>query len=104
MAVREIEILLPVVSGDVVFASADMVMDRVPNRMIGWRHLVSSNPSQPEQFVNGVRGSRCQELASRIGVLVFGCTGHIDGPRCDEGDQLMLLDGQLVFAIVVLVK
>ena len=54
MAVGKFEILFPVVVGDIVLASAEVVADMVANGMIGRRLPGDADALEAEQFVHGV--------------------------------------------------
>lgn len=71
MLVREREELIPVVCSNFMLAGADMVANRVHDRLVQRRHLVCVQPLLAEQAVNRPRGNGGKEFAARIGPLVL---------------------------------
>jgi hypothetical protein len=87
-----------------VFASADVVADRVANGVLGLRHFIGSKSCKAEKLVHGLRFLGSQEFTEGIGPLVAFSTCDVDRPRRDERDQLVLIDRQRTFIFVVLLK
>src|SRR5689334_22424228 len=103
--VREGEELGPVVVRHIVRAGAEMEADRaVERRRVHGGHRRGEGGACAEQGVDRLGGLRGEEGAAWIAPEVVGGDGDVDGARCDEGDELVLVDGKLVLAAVVLVE
>ncbi len=81
MSIREVQVLLPIVRGDVVFAGADVIADCVADGMIDRRHFIHAEALFLEQFVDGLGGFCGEEFAARIGALVELGARDVDGAR-----------------------
>ena len=96
MAVGEVQILLPVVRGDVVFARANVVGNEVADRVIDRRRLLHAEARFAEEPVDRLGVLRGEEFAFRIGPEILRRARDVDGARRDERDELVLVDRQLV--------
>ena len=77
-------------------------LDQLPR---GWRgHFGDGQAVGAEQAVNGIGGKGGEEFAFGIGMQVVLGRANQDGPRGDQGDQLVLVDRQFVFMAVVLAE
>ncbi|SVC18241.1 uncharacterized protein METZ01_LOCUS271095, partial [marine metagenome] len=54
-----------------------------------------------QQLVHRAGMQGAQKLPLRIRPAVVDGAGYIDGTRCYQGDELVLVDGQLVLASVI---
>ena len=90
VAVGEVDILLPVVTGDVVWAAAQMITDRITHGPLWSRHFRHVEAVQTEQAINRLRMQRGQKLAAWVRPAVFGGAGDIDWAGGDQGDEFVL--------------
>ena len=70
----------------------------------GAGQLVDGQAVGAEQPIDGIGGLGCQELALGVGPEVFRGARDQNGTGSDEGDQLVLINGQLVLAIIELLE
>ena len=94
MPVGKIQEALPVVAGDSVRAFPQVIAHRPRDRRSDWRRSVSWQSGRAEQFVDRARRAKREELTFRIGPAIPRRRGHVDGPRCDQRDQHVLIDGK----------
>ena len=93
MPVGEVQILIPVVIQHVVLTGADVVAEATVHRSAHRRPHLCRQPARAEQPVDRLRRFRRGELALRIRVPVILRTTDVDRPRCDEGNQQVLVEG-----------
>ena len=103
-AIGEVEIAQPVVVGQGVLAGAEMVADRLADGLAERGQLAGVEAGKAEQTIHRLGGDGGQKLAARVGPAVFGGAGDVDGARGGQGDQLVLVDGQVVFVMAVFGK
>src|ERR1700678_1724569 len=81
LAVREVQIPVPVVSSHVMFTRADVVSDGVSYRLVEPGHVVRATPAFAQQRVNGAGVDRGEKFAARIRTTVLFGAGDVQGPR-----------------------
>ena len=81
MAVGEVEVLLPVVVGHVVFTGAQVVADVISDRVIGDGLIVNGQSNFPKQRIHGFGVFPGQEFTAWVGPYIDGGAGDIDGAR-----------------------
>lgn len=94
MLIGELQVLFPIEFGHVMFAAANMVADGGVYRLICFGLLWGSQRRLAQQIVNGTCMKSGKEFPFGIGPAIIFCAGNIDGPWCDQCDQLMLIDGE----------
>lgn len=100
--IREPEVLFPVESGNVVNAAADMVPDGVADWLVNLGHGADIQAGAIQEAIHRV-GMKCrEEFAMRIGPTIFLGAGHVERAGRNEGEQHVLIHGQLGFASIVL--
>ena len=102
MDVAKVEILLPVVFGEIVFSGTNMVTDgSTLEGGVICGHRFGAEAFEAEELVDRFGMDRCKEFSLGIGPGIFRCAGDVNSTGCDEGDELMLVDGEGVFLVVV---
>ena len=103
IALRELQVLLPVVGRHVVLAGADVIADRIADR------LVESRASCPSRSPSFPSSSYTRDAPTRRGTRLEGPTTgpprrslHTDRTRRRERDQEMRIERHRVFLVVVL--
>ena len=104
--VGEIHERIPVVGGDVVLARPDVIADRALDELVGCRrrHRCRGQSVGAQKLVDRrrPRAARNSPLGSAQRSSAAEQIEH--RPGCDQGDQLVLVDGKAIFVAVVLVK
>ena len=99
--VAEVEILLPIVVGEIVFSGSDVVADVTrKNRLVGGRHFHGGESFETEEIVDGFGVGGGEEFTFGVGPVVFSRAGNVNRSGGDERDQLVLVDWKVVFFLV----
>jgi hypothetical protein len=93
VAIGEGQVLLPVERRDPVLAAAHVVPNRLAHGAVRLGHLGHAEPFLAQEAVDGVGGLRREKLPAGIGPEVFRSTRHVEGPRCYESQEQMLVHG-----------
>ena len=88
--------MLPVGKQKIVFADPAIITDIRADCMFGFGRIFRAQRLLPEEFERGSGMISRQIFAFRVGPLVFGGTVDRDGPRCDQRDQFVLIERQLL--------
>ena len=97
MEIGKVQVLLPIVFGEVVAAAADVVANLAHDRLIDGRHLRGRQAVGPEQAIDGIGGEGREEFAARVGPAVLNSAGHVERTRRAKCQELMLIYGQTRF-------
>ncbi len=85
-----------------MFAGADVVAHGAgADGVIDGGEFIGAEAWFVEEAVDGFSVFDGQEFAQRVGVFVFDGARHVDWSRGDEGDEHVLIDGEIGFAVVV---
>ena len=99
--VAEVEILVPIVVGEVVFSGSDVVADVAgENGLVGSGHFHGGESFETEEIVDRFGVGSGEEFAFGIGPVVFGRAGNVNRPGGDERDELVLVDWKVLFFLV----
>ena len=97
--VQEIEVLVPVVGGDVVFAGSDVVGDVVGGGgvygVVGWGQGGGGEALMAQEAVDPADVYCGQELRVGIGPEVVLGAGDVEWTGGDEGEEEVAVDGDL---------
>jgi hypothetical protein len=82
-----------------MYTSTDMVSNAGYYRRIQCGHLFGRKSIVAVQTVN-FTGMECREIFTfRVGPPIINGTGYIYGPRSNQGNQFVLVEGQGLFII-----
>ena len=81
MAVGKVQVLIPIVLGEVVAAAADVVANLAHDRLIDGGHLRSWQAVGPEQAIDGIGGEGGEKFAARISPAVLDGAGYVQRTR-----------------------
>ena len=84
-----------------MFPDPDVITERPAHRSVHCRHRRHFQPRLSVQRVNRLRAQRGQKFPTRIRPLVASRTRHVERPRRDQRQQLVLVHGQRRFVVVV---
>ena len=84
-----------------MFPGPDVITERPAHRGVHCRHRRHSQPRLSVQRVDPLGAQRGQKFATRIRPLVAHRTRHVERPRRDQRQQLVLVHGQRRFVVVV---
>lgn len=68
---------------------------------IGVRPLVLGEARKAEEMVGRFGLGKAEEFAVRVGPVIFGGAGDIEGTRGEAGEELVLIDREGVFIFAV---
>ena len=80
----EVEVLLPIVGGDVVFAGADVVADVVADGLVEAGHLHGADAFLAEELPDGRGIGGAEEFALRVAPLIALGAGDVESARSDQ--------------------
>src|SRR5437867_10672802 len=100
MFIGESQVLLPIVLSHIMLPSANVVADRVHDRLVERRHLISLETLLPKQAIHRSGVNSRKELTSRVGPQVLDGAGDIDRPRSNQRYEHVLVDWKLILAII----
>ncbi len=99
--IQEVQVLAPVVGGDVVFSGAnvvgDVVLDRGVDGLIGLGQSGGGEALMAEEGVDAADIDCGEELCVGIGPEVVLGAGDVERARSDEGQEEVAVDGDLGF-------
>ena len=84
-----------------MFSRAVVIADGRSDRRVEARHGVHPEPFFSIERVDRLGSLRAQKLPARVAPRVAVGAGDVEGARRDEGEQLVLVHGQLGFTIIV---
>ena len=82
-------------------AGADVVTDGIADGCVGRGLLGDAEARLAEEGVDGLGEFRGEKFSLGIGVEVLRRAGDVERTRGDEGEKLVLVDGEVGFATVV---
>ena len=104
MPISELEVLLPVKIRHIMLTRAHVVTDGVTHGLIDLWHFRFRDPVFSQQSINRVRMNARQKFALRVCPSIFLRAGNINRARCHQSNQLVLVDREQGFPVVVVGK
>ena len=102
--VAEVEILVPIVVGEIVFSGSGVVADVTgKNGPVGSGHFHGGESFETEEIVDGFGVGGGEEFTSGVGPVIFGRAGNVNRSGGDERYQLVLVDWKVLFFLVEIV-
>src|SRR5688572_32614301 len=86
-------------TGTDVIANA-MLTDRLFKR----RHAIGAQATYAQKLIDWIGMQAGEEFTTRVSPEILIGAGDIHAPRCDQGNEHVLIDGNFGFAAVVLVE
>jgi len=104
MHVGEGQKLVPVEGSHRVFSGALVIPDRLHDRLIERWHLSCSKILGAQQPIDRAGSNARQELTFGIAPAILFSASDVNRTRCDQGNQLVGIDGKLIGMITVLLE